>query len=64
MNRRGNDIPEMMTIRQVAKTGLLPENALRVMLKQGKLPAVFSGRKALINFDLLCEQLQNLKPAR
>lgn len=63
MKKRVNDIPEMMTIRQIAKTGLLPENALRVMLKQGKLPAVYSGRKALINFDLLCEQLQNIKPA-
>lgn len=64
MKKRIIDVPEMMTIRQIAKTGLLPENALRVMLKQGKIPAVYSGRKALINFDLLCEQLQNLKPAR
>lgn len=61
MNKSFNDIPRMMTIRQIAATGLLPENALRVMLKQGKLPAVFSGRKALINFDLLCEQLENLR---
>ncbi len=61
MNNNFNSIPKMMTIRQIAATGLLPENALRVMLKQGKLPAVFSGRKALINFDLLCEQLQNIK---
>ena len=60
MNKKFDYIPRMMTIRQIAATGLLPENALRVMLKQGKLPAVFSGRKALINFDLLCEQLENL----
>ncbi len=61
MNKGLDYIPRMMTVRQIAATGLLPENALRVMLKQGKLPAVFSGRKALINFDLLCEQLENLR---
>ena len=29
--------PRMMTIRQVAATGLLPENALRTLEKQGRL---------------------------
>lgn len=56
------DIPKMMTIREIAATGVLPETALRRMLKQGKLPAVYSGTKAYINFELLCEMLQNLKP--
>jgi len=51
---------QMMTIRQIAKTGLLPENALRVMLKQNKLPALFIGTKAYINYDLLCQQLGNI----
>ena len=32
--------PRMMTVREVAATGLLPEHALRVMLKKGTLPAV------------------------
>lgn len=35
-----NKIPRMMTIREIAKTGLLPEHALRLMLKAGKLPAI------------------------
>jgi len=39
---------------------LLPENALRVMLKQNKLPALFIGTKAYINYDLLCQQLGNI----
>lgn len=56
-----NDIPKMMTVRQIAATGLLPENALRVLLKEGKLPAIYSGRKALINYDTLCKQLNELK---
>ena len=56
-------IPRMMTIREVAKTGLLPEHALRLMAKQGKLPCITVGKKVLINFDALVEQLQNLKGA-
>jgi hypothetical protein len=30
------------------------------MLKAGKLPAIYIGKKALINYDKLCEELQNL----
>lgn len=58
-----NSIPKMMTVRQIAATGLLPESAIRRLLKEGKIAAVYSGKKAFINFDLLCEQLANLKPA-
>ncbi len=54
------NIPRMMTVRQVARTGLLSEHALRLMLKAGKLPAIFVGNKALINYDRLCEQLATL----
>jgi hypothetical protein len=50
-------LPRMMTIRQVARTGLLPEHALRLMSKAGRLPAVYVGTKALINYDRLVEQL-------
>lgn len=53
--------PRMMTIRQVASTGLLPEHALRIMHKAGRLPAITIGNKALINYDRLCEQLNNLQ---
>lgn len=53
-------LPQMMTVRQIAKTGLLPENAIRVMLKNGQIKAVYSGRKALINFDNLYEYLKTL----
>lgn len=53
--------PTMMTIREIARTGLMSEHALRMMLKAGKLPAIFIGRKALINYDKLCEELQALE---
>ena len=51
----------MMTIREIAGTGLMSEHALRIMLKAGKLPAIFIGKKALINYDKLCEELQALE---
>ena len=53
--------PRMMTIREIASTGLLAEHALRLMLKEGKLPAIYIGKKALINYNRLCEELQSLE---
>ena len=55
-----NKKPTMLTIREIARTGLLPEHALRLLLKSGKLPVIYVGKKALINFDRLCEQLATL----
>lgn len=56
-----SSIPRMMTVRQVAQTGILPENTIRTLLKQQKIPAVYAGNKALINFDTLCFMLNNLQ---
>lgn len=56
-------IPKMMTIRQVAATGILPEAALRRMVKDKTIPAIYSGTKAFINFDQLCEMLSQLGAA-
>ncbi len=53
--------PRMMTVREIARTGLMSEHALRLLLKAGKLPAIFIGKKALINYDRLCEQIQSLQ---
>ena len=41
--------PNMMTVREIARTGLLSEHALRIMLKAGKLPAIYIGNKAAIH---------------
>lgn len=54
------DVPRFLSIREVAKTGLLSEYTLRLMEKQKQLPCVYvgqSGKKCLINFDKLVEQL-------
>ena len=50
--------PRMMSIREIAKTGLLPEHTLRQMEKQKMLPCFYVGKKCVINYDRLIEQLQ------
>ena len=55
-----NQAPRLMTVRQVAQTGILPEHALRTLLRSGKITAVYVGRKAFINYDTLCQQLSRL----
>ena len=61
MENKTNKIPKMMTVREVAATGLLPESAIRRLLREKKIAAVYSGKKAFINFDMLCNQLANLQ---
>ena len=51
--------PEMLTVRQVAQRGILPERALRRLVAQNKIPVVRSGKVAYINFTRLCEQLRS-----
>jgi hypothetical protein len=53
-------IPKMLTIRETARTGILPETALRRLAAEGRLPCIYVGRKALVNFDALVEQLNGL----
>lgn len=45
------------SIRETAKRGPLSEYCLRLMLKQNTLPGVYSGKKFLVNYDRLLEQL-------
>lgn len=52
-------MPTMKTIRQTAALGILSEHLLRIMLKQGRLPGVYSGNRFLVNVDALVSQLNN-----
>ena len=45
------------SIREAARRGPLSEYCLRLMLKQNRLPGTYSGKKFLVNYDLLMEQL-------
>ena len=51
--------PEMLTARQVAKRGLLPERTIRRLIAEEKIPVVRSGKVMYINFTRLCEQLNS-----
>lgn len=53
-------IPTMLSIRETAKTGILPETALRRLAAEGRLPCIYVGRKALVNFDRLVQMLDEL----
>lgn len=50
-------IPRMMTIRQIAETGFMPEYALRNLVKNGAIPSLKSGNRYWINFDKLIEMV-------
>ena len=52
--------PQMMTIRQVARTGVLTEHALRALARDGRLPCIYIGRRCLINYTALVDWLNNL----
>ena len=51
------EMPQFLTIRETAKTGILSEHSLRLMQKQGKIPHIMCGTKCLINYPLLVEML-------
>lgn len=52
-------MPTMRTIRQTAALGILSEHLLRIMLKQGRLPGVYSGNRFLVNVEALVSQLNS-----
>lgn len=52
--------PQFLTLRQVAKTGLLPERALRALQKRGLVPGVYSGRTYWVNYPALLEVLDKM----
>ena len=59
-NKVKTEVPQMMTIRQVARTGILPEHALRTMAKCGQLPSHKQGNRVYINYNALVRQLNSL----
>ena len=49
--------PKFMTIRETARTKIVPEHYLRLMVAHGKCPGIYAGKKFLVNYGLLVEQL-------
>ncbi len=52
------DIPRIRTIPQAAHELDIPIYALRNWVKSGAVPAVFAGRKAFVNLDILIRFLE------
>ena len=57
-NHEAIKAPRMLTIRETARTGILPEKALRQMVKTGTCPHIMVGTKALVNYDRLVQMLE------
>ncbi len=55
-----DSIPKMMTIREIARTGLLSEHALRLYTEQGKIPALYINSKALLDYNTVVEYIRRL----
>lgn len=53
------NVPEFMTIRETARTKIVPEHYLRLMVAQGKCPGIYAGKKFLVNYGLLVKQLND-----
>ena len=51
------DVPDFLTIRQVARTGLISEHFLRLRLRQGRLPGFYSGSRYIVDYAALVELL-------
>lgn len=51
--------PKMLTIKETARTGILSEWALRALVKEGKIPGIYVGNRFLVNYDRLCDWLNN-----
>lgn len=49
--------PKFMTIREAARTKIVPEHHLRLMAAQKRCPGIYAGKKFMVNYGLLVEQL-------
>ncbi|MDQ5983890.1 MAG: hypothetical protein RUMPE_00919 [Eubacteriales bacterium SKADARSKE-1] len=56
-----NDIPTMLTIRETAEKTRLAEHLVRQLCLNGKIVAIRSGKKWLINFDKFVDYLNDPK---
>lgn len=50
---------KLMTIRQVAATGLISEHFLRLRQRRGLVPGIYSGNRFLVNVEELEDMLRS-----
>lgn len=49
-----------MTIREVARTGVITEHHLRILVAQGKAPVIKVGTRNYVHFPMLCELINQM----
>lgn len=49
-----------LTVREVAASGVLSEHHLRLMIKEGKVPGIYTGNRFMVNVPLFLAQLDAL----
>ena len=54
-------IPILVTVRRLCELTGMRESTVRRLLKEGKLPAIYSGNRALIHYEKFCEMIGNLE---
>lgn len=45
-------------VRETAKTGLISEHQLRLLIAQGKCPGIYAGNRFMVNYHALEEMLE------
>ena len=55
---------KMLTIRQTAATGILPESVLRSMQKENRLPGIWVGNRFMVNCNMLLKVLDEMSENR
>jgi len=56
---QATDKPVMMSARQIAKTGILPQRTIYNLIKTGRLRFIQSGKTKYVNYTHLVEMLKN-----
>ena len=51
---------KMLTIREISKTGILPEHAIRVLIKENKIKHIKVGNRTYINYYSVIEYINNV----
>lgn len=55
---------KMLTIRQTAATGILPESMLRSMQKENRLPGILVGNRFMVNYNMLLKVIDEMSENR
>ena len=51
------NLPQMRTIKEIARLGIVSEWTLRRWVQERRIPFITSGNRVLINLDVLCDML-------